>query len=81
MLEAIGSFEEALSCCNKVLDMLLAAYPSSSTGVGYHRLRLADLLRQVGAATEAEDEYVKAMKILHLHFGASHTLSLHKASH
>lgn len=81
VLKAIGSFEEALSCCKRVLDMLHSAYPSNSTAVGYQRLQLAELLRHVGAGTEAEDEYAEAMKILHLHFGVSYAVSMHNTLH
>lgn len=81
VLKAIGTFEEAASCCKKVLDMLHRTYPSNSTAVGYQRLQLADLLRHVGAGAEADDEYVEAMKILHLHFGVSYAVSMHTTLH
>jgi len=71
-LEAIGSFEDALSCCQKVLDMLYCAYPSNSTAVAYQKLRLKDLLRHVGAGTEADSVHAEAMKILRLHYGLSY---------
>lgn len=71
VLEAMGNVKEALSCCRKVSVMLSCIYPSKSTAVAYHKLRLADLLRRVGAGTEANDESHAAMEILHLHFGAS----------
>lgn len=71
VLEAVGNVEEALSCCKKVSVMLSCVYPSKSTAVAYHKLCLADLLRRVGADTEANDECHTAMEILHLHFGAS----------
>ena len=71
VLEVMGSFEEALSCCKKVADMLSSTYPSNSSAVAYQRLRLACLLRQVNAGTEANREYHSGMEILHLHFGAS----------
>lgn len=71
VLEAMGSFKEALSCCRKVADMLSCTYPSNSTAVAFQRLRLACLLRQVGADTEANRECYLGMETLHLHFGAS----------
>ena len=66
----MGSSKEALSCCKKVADMLSCTYPSNSTAVAFHRLRLARSLRQVGADTEANREYWSGMEVLHLHFGA-----------
>ena len=50
--------------------MLSCTYPSNSTAVAYQKLRLASLLRQVGADTEANHERQSGIEILHLHFGA-----------
>lgn len=52
--------------------MLYCAYPSNSTAVAYQKLRLKDLLRHVGAGTEADSEHAEAMKILRLHYGLSY---------
>ena len=66
---AMGNLQDALLPCQKVTDTLCSNFASNSTAIAYHKLQLADLLRQLGETTQADTQSSAAMNVLHLHFG------------